>query len=78
MLFLCDHPEGDFLMVQDAHAAHDLQVLAGAASMTLACAAFKAAPSLIFLCAFARCGERVWAYDRCQKWQRSRQMGKSK
>lgn len=50
MLFLCDHPEGDILMVQDAHAAHDLQVLAGAASMTLACAAFKAATSLISMC----------------------------
>lgn len=50
MLFLCDHPEVDILMVQGVHAAHDLQVLAGAAFMTLACAGFKAAPSLISMC----------------------------
>lgn len=56
MLFLCDHPEGDFLMVQGAHAVHDLQVLAGAASMTLACAAFKAAPSLLSMCIRQRGG----------------------
>lgn len=77
MLFLCDHPEVDILMVQGVHAAHDLQVLAGAAFMTLACAGFKAAPSLISMCI-----RQMWrkgsTYDRCQKWQRSRQMGKSK
>lgn len=50
MLFLCDHPEVDILMVQGVHAAHDLQVLAGAAFMTLACAGFKAAPSLLSMC----------------------------
>lgn len=48
--FFCDHPEVDILMVQGVHAAHDLQVLAGAAFMTLACAGFKAAPSLISMC----------------------------
>lgn len=47
---LCDHPEGDVLMVHGVHAAHDLQVLAGAACMTLACAGFKAAPSLLSMC----------------------------
>ena len=25
----------------------------------------------------AECSKRTWIYDRCQKWQRSRQMGKS-
>ena len=27
MLFLCDHPEGDILMVQGVQAVHDLRVL---------------------------------------------------